>query len=84
MRAQVQSILENYEISSAAYHRGGLNGVSARWLMKHASIIFAEIDWFLLSYQHEDRCSNEYMKQVCSTYSHIFSSLDAITSLLRI
>jgi hypothetical protein len=37
-----------------------------------------------LSHQHEDQCSNEYIKQVCTTYSHIFSSLDAITSLLRI
>ncbi len=30
MQAQVQQILEKYEISSAAYHGGDLNGVSAR------------------------------------------------------
>jgi hypothetical protein len=84
VRAQVQQILERYEISSAAYHGGDLNGVSARRLMKHASSIFLEIERFLLGYEHEERCSDEYIKEVCSTYAYIFSSLDVITSMLRI
>jgi hypothetical protein len=36
-----------------------------------------------LPYQHDDRCSNEYIKQ-SEHYSHIFSGLDVITLLLRI
>jgi hypothetical protein len=84
VRAQVQQILENYEISSAAYHGGDLNGVSTRRLMKHAADIFRDIENYLLSYQHDERCSDAYIMDVCSTYTSIYSSLDAITSMLRI
>ena len=84
VRAEVMLILERYEISSAAYHGGDLNGVSARRLMKFSTDIFTEIENYLLTYLHDDRCSDDYIKQVCSTYSSILSTLDVVTKNLRI
>jgi hypothetical protein len=43
VKAEVQSILEKYEISSAAYHGGDLNGVCARHLLANAKTIFEDI-----------------------------------------
>jgi hypothetical protein len=79
VRAEVMLILEQYGILAADYHGGDLNGVSARRLMKFSTDIFMEIENYLLTYQHDDRCSNDYIKQVCSTYRSILSTLDVIT-----
>jgi hypothetical protein len=72
-------VLKRYEISAAAYHGGNLNGVSERHFMKFNSEIFKKIESYLLSYQHDDRCSDDYIKQVCSTYSSILAPLDVVT-----
>jgi hypothetical protein len=52
--------------------------------MRFSKDIFKEIKEYLLSYQHDDRCSDEYIEQVCSTYSTIFATLGVITSNLRV
>jgi len=46
--------------------------------------IFVEIEKDLLSYEHDDRCSDAYITDVYSIYTSIYSSLDAITAVLWI
>ncbi len=83
-QAKVILIFERYEISAAAYHGDDLNGVLARWKMRFSKDVFKEIKEYLLSDQHHDRCSDEYIEHVCSTDSAIFATLDVITSNLRV
>ena len=84
VRAEVQSILEKYEISSAAYHGGDLNGVCARCLLANAKTIFEDIQGYLLHYENDEKCSAEYILHFCGLYSSIFTTLDLITAKLRI
>jgi hypothetical protein len=62
VRAEVMLILQQYEILATAYHRGDLNGVSARRLMKFSTDIFMEIDNYILTCRYDDRCSDDYIK----------------------
>ncbi len=62
VRAEVMLKLQQYEILATAYHRGDLNGASARLLMKFSTDIFMEIDIYILTYRHDDRCSDDYIK----------------------
>ncbi len=36
-----------------------------------------------MSYQHDERCSDDYITQVCTLYCSIFCTLDVITTNLR-
>ena len=84
VRAEVQDILENFEISAAAYHGGDLNGVCARRLLANAKPIFESIQAYLLEYDNAEKCSDDTIFQICDLYSSIFATLDVITAKLRI
>jgi len=47
VRAEIQNILAEFHISSAAYHGGDLNGVCCRRLMANAGSIFTRIEAYL-------------------------------------
>ena len=79
-----RKILENFSISAAAYHGGDLNGVCARCLMAHSKAIFSDIEDYLLTYEHSERCSDEFITHFCDFYSSIFATLDVITAKLQI
>jgi hypothetical protein len=81
---EVEDILEKFEISAAAYHGGDLNGVCARRLMANAKIIFEDIQAYLLRYENDEKCSDDYIFHFCDLYSSIFATLDAITAKLQI
>ena len=82
VRVEVEDILEKFEISAAAYHGGDLNGVCARQLMANAKIIFEDIQAYLLRYENDEKCSDDYIFHFCDLYSSIFATLDAITAKL--
>jgi hypothetical protein len=84
VRAEVEDILQKFEISAAAYHGGDLNGVCARRLMANAKIIFEDIQAYLLLYDNDEKCSNDYIFHFCDSYSSTFATLDAIATKLRI
>jgi hypothetical protein len=46
--------------------------------MANSKSFFLEIQSYLLSYEHVDRCSNEYIHHFCNIYSSIFETLDTI------
>jgi hypothetical protein len=62
-----------YEISSAAYHGGDLNGVCCRRLLLDGTKIFKEIKEYLLGYQHNnpDCCSYGEIMLTCELHGQI-------------
>jgi hypothetical protein len=84
VRTEIQNILEKFCISAAAYHGGDLNGVCARHLMAHSEEIFSNIQPYLLAYEHDGRCSDEYIRHFCDLYRSIFATLDVIMAKLHI
>jgi hypothetical protein len=61
-----------------------LNGVCARHLMAHSEEIFSNIQPYLLAYEHDGWCSDEYIQHFCNLYRSIFATLDVITAKLHI
>jgi hypothetical protein len=52
--------------------------------MANSAGIFSEIQQYLFSYEHADRCSEDIIEKHCFVYGSIFSTLDLITAKLRI
>ncbi len=86
IRQHIINFLEDqYEISSAAYHGGDLNGVCCRRLLLDGTKIFKEILNYLLSYQHNnpDRCPDGEITLNCDLHGQICGVLDSLSSILR-
>jgi hypothetical protein len=81
VRAEIQNILAEFHISSAAYHDGDLNGVCCRRFMANAKEIFANTTAYLKGVPNS-KCPDAEVDAICEVYIGIFSSLDIITSKL--
>jgi hypothetical protein len=85
LRAEIENILKEYYISSAAYHGGQLNGVCCRCLMDKSRDTFDVIENMLLqSPAHDSKCSDDEIKTTCKLFRSVCSTLDRISSKLRI
>ena len=80
---EIELLLSEYNISSAAYHGGKLNGVDCRRFMHYASTIFSEIQLILLQSQNPERCTNQIIQQESELHRDILIVLDTICSRLR-
>jgi hypothetical protein len=85
IRSHVINLLEDeYEISSAAYHGGDLNGVCCRRLLTDGMKIFGDIIFFLMQYDYhyEDHCLDATIGIVCGLHGYLCSVLDNLSSVL--
>jgi len=81
--AEIENILLQYNISAAAYHGGKLNGVDCRELIRLSKPIFAAFQNYLKNVEHPDRCSDDEITKHCTVHTNICSTLDTISSKIR-
>jgi hypothetical protein len=76
---------EKYEISSASYHGGDLNGVCCHRLLADGIKIFSDTKEFLIQYEHQniDRCPDTTITVVCELHGYLCGVLDNLSSTLR-
>jgi len=77
-------LFEKYEIKPAAYHGGKLNGVDCREVMAQAGKLFADIEAYLLTITHPDRCTDDIIISTCKLHWDVATTLDTITSKMRL
>ncbi len=82
--ATIENIFLKFEVSQAKYLGGKVNGVDCRELMSHAKDLFFNIQEFLLSIAHSQRCLDETIIAHCNIYCEILATLDLICSKIRI
>ncbi len=82
--ATIENLFEKYEIKPAAYHGGKLNGVDCREVMAQACKLFADIQTFLLTIVHPDRCNDDVIISTCKLHQDIAATLDTITAKMRL
>jgi hypothetical protein len=67
MHIKHKILATHYKIIWAAYHGGDFNGVNLQKIMAQAKEIFAEIEEYLLSYQHDvKQASENEIKTFCN------------------
>jgi hypothetical protein len=81
--SEIENILLEYGITSAAYHGGKLNGVDCRELLSRGKSIFECFKGCLLAVSHPGRCSDDIIVQACDLHRDICVTLDSLTSKLR-
>jgi len=81
--ASIENLLNDYNISAAAYHGGKLNGVDCRELIGITKDIFPQLQDKLLAVTHADRCSSEVIIHTCNVHRDICLTLDLISSKIR-
>lgn len=81
--AEIENILLQYNVSAAAYHGGKLNGVDCRELIRLSKPIFAAFQNYLVTVEHPDRCSADEIARHCSVFSDICTTIDTISSKIR-
>jgi hypothetical protein len=69
--ADIENILNKYNIMAAAYHGGKLNGVDCRELIGLTKEIFPLLQDQLLAVTHTDRCSAEVIIDTCTVHRDI-------------
>jgi hypothetical protein len=77
---EIELLLSEYNISSAAYIGGKLNGVDCQCFMHYA--IFSEIQLILLQSQNPERYTNQIIQQESELHRDVFIVLDTICSTL--
>jgi hypothetical protein len=78
MHAEIELLLNKFNISAAAYHGGKLNGVDFRRLMQNACTIFTEIQ----KSQNPERCTDIAIQHESELHQDILVMLDTICSRL--
>jgi hypothetical protein len=81
--ADIENILNRYNITAAAYHGGKLNGVDCRELLRLSKEIFPLFEAQLLAVSHPERCSSNLIIDVCNVHSDICVTLDTIASKIH-
>jgi hypothetical protein len=81
--SEIENILLEYGITSAAYHGGKLNGVDCCELLSRGKSIFERFKGCLLAVSHPGRCSDDIIVQACDLHRDICVTLDSFTSKLR-
>jgi hypothetical protein len=85
IRRKIEDILKTYKIDRGAHHGGDLVGGACRLLMKHASLIFDDIKYLLLTINECDRAApNHEIEEQCGIYTEALGQFDALLALLRI
>ena len=82
--AMIENLFERYEIKPAAYHGGKLNGVDCREVMKQASNLYNDIQRYLLTISHPDRCTDDIIISTCKLHRDIAQTSDTVTSKMRL
>jgi hypothetical protein len=82
--ADLENILDRYNITVAAYHGGKLNGVDCCELIRLTKEILPLFQAQLLDVSHPDRCSSDTIKQTCEVHNDLFSTLDLISLKIRL
>jgi hypothetical protein len=82
--AAIENLFEKYEIKPVAYHSGKLNGVNCREVMKQARKLFVDIESYLLTVIHPDRCTDDVIISTCKLHGDIAATLDTITAKMRL
>jgi hypothetical protein len=82
--AELENILNSYNITAASYHGGKLNGVDCRKLIRLTKEIFPLFQAQLLAVSHPDRCSSNIIIDACSVHRDLFVTLDLISSKIRL
>ncbi len=78
--AEIENILLEFGITTAAYHGGKLNGVDCCELLKLAQDIFECFKVCLLSVSHPGMCSENIIVNACDLHWDSCIILDALTS----
>jgi hypothetical protein len=81
--ADIENILNKYNILAAAYHGGKLNGVDCRELISLTKEISPLLQDQRLAVNHTDRCSSEVIIDTCTVHRDICLTLDLISSKIR-
>lgn len=82
--ADLENILNGYNITAAAYHGGKLNGVDCRELIRLTKEILPLFQAQLLNVSHPERCSSDTIVQTCEVHNDLFATLDLISSKIRL
>jgi hypothetical protein len=82
MHAEIELLLNEFNISAAAYHGGKLNGVDCQHLMHNACTIFTEIQNILLNSQNPERCTDIAIQHEPELHRDVLVVLDTICSRL--
>jgi hypothetical protein len=78
--ANIENLLNDYNISAAAYHGGNLNGIDCCELIGLTKDISPQLQDKLLAVTHADRCSSEVIIHTCNVHRDICLTLDLISS----
>jgi len=78
--ATIENMFEKYKIKPAAYHSRD----DCREVMKLASSLFNDIQTYLLTVSHPDRCTNDIIISSCNLHWDIAQTLDITTSKMRL
>ncbi len=83
IHVEIELLLNEFNISAAAYHGGKLNGVDCRRFMHYSCAIFSDIQTILLNSQNPERCSDSIIRRESELHRDILVVLDTICSRLR-
>jgi hypothetical protein len=82
--ADLENILNNYNITAAAYHGGKLNGVDCHESIRLTKGFFPLFQAQLLAVSRPDRCSSNAIIDTCNVHRDLFVTLGLISSKIRI
>jgi hypothetical protein len=81
--ANIENLLNDYNISAVAYHGGKVNGIDCHELIGLTKDIFPQLQVKLLAVTHADRCCSEVIIHTCNVHRDICLTLDLISSKIR-
>jgi len=77
IHVEIELLLNEFNISAAAYHGGKLNGVDCRCFMHYSCAIFSDIQTILLNSQNPERCSDSIIRRESELHRDIYDILQA-------
>ncbi len=78
--ADLENILNSYNIMAAAYYGGKLHGADCHEVIRLTKEIFLLFQAQLLAVSHPDRCSSNAIIDTCNVHRDLFVTLDLISS----